>query len=85
MQNMDMNKFLRIISDYGYKKVRQNGGSHGIYERVVLVRVGNKEVTLKDTISVPTGKTVNGCMARRLIKQMDGFEEYICDNRKWII
>lgn len=66
MQDMNRRDMQRLLSDYGYKKVRQNGTSHAVYER---------EVTVKDTISIPeSNKTINGCMAQRLCKQMEKFD-----------
>ena len=76
MQNMDLRNFQSMLKEYGYKKVRQNGSSHSVYER---------EVTVKDTISVPeNGKTINGPMANRLVRQMQDFENYICKNTRGI-
>jgi len=76
MQNMDLRKFQEILKQYGYKKVRQNGSSHSVYER---------EVVLKDSISVvENGKTINGPMADRHIKHMQDFEDYICRNTRGI-
>lgn len=76
MQNMDKRDFDKMLNAYGYKKVRQNGTSHSVYVR---------EVTVKDTISVPSNnKTINGPMAQRLVKQMQDFENYICRNTKGI-
>lgn len=66
MQNEDTRKFIKELSKCGYKKVRQNGSSHAIYERQVVV---------KDIISVPEGsKTINGGLVygvRKHIKEFD--------------
>ena len=69
MQNEDTRKFLKEISDYGYKKVRQDGSSHAIYER---------EVTFTHKISVPVGsKTINGGLIYGTRKQMRLFDEKV--------
>ena len=76
MQNMDLRNFQNLLKEFGYKKVRQNGSSHSVYER---------EVTVKDVISVPeNGKTINGPMANRLVRQMQDFESYVCRNTRGI-
>ena len=76
MQNMSLRDFQNLLKEFGYKKVRQNGSSHVVYER---------EVTVKDSISIPeNNKTVNGPMASRLVKQMQDFEDYICRNTRGI-
>ena len=76
MQNMNIRDFQNMLKNYGYKKVRQNGSSHSVYER---------EVIMKDSIAVPeNGKTINGPMASRLVKQMQDFEDYICKNTKGV-
>lgn len=70
MQNMDKRDFYKLLKEFGYKKTRDTGSSHVIYER---------EVTIKDTISIPEAKKeINGPMADRLRKQMQNFESYVC-------
>ena len=69
MQNEDTRKFLKELSSYGYEKVRQDGSSHAIYERVVV---------LKDTVSVPVGsKTINGGLIYGTRKQIKSFDEKV--------
>ena len=69
MQNMDTKEFQKCLENYDYKRVRSNGSSHVVYER---------EIVIKDTISVPVnGKTINGPMAKRLLKQMQDFESKV--------
>lgn len=69
MQDMDTREMQRALESYDYRKVRSNGSSHVIYER---------EVVVKDTISIPVnGKTINGPMAKRLLKQMRDFENKV--------
>jgi predicted RNA binding protein YcfA (HicA-like mRNA interferase family) len=64
MQNVATRKFQKELTQNGYKPIRQNG-SHMIYEA---------SRTIKDSISIPTTeKTINGCMAKRLTKQMEDF------------
>ena len=63
MQNIDTRDFQTMLKEHGYKPVRTHG-SHTVYEK-----------TVTDSISVPTsGKTINGCMAQRLQKQIKDFE-----------
>ena len=62
MQNVDTRDFQAFLSENGYKPVRHNG-SHTVYEK-----------TITDSVSVPTSnKTINGCMAKRLKKQIEKF------------
>lgn len=62
MQNVDTRDFQSFLSRNGYKPVRKNG-SHTVYEK-----------TITDSVSVPTSsKTINGCMAKRLQKQVENF------------
>ena len=76
MQDMDTREMQKALNNYAYKKVRSNGSSHVIYER---------EVVVKDTISIPTnGKTISGPMAKRLLKQMRDFENYICQSTRGV-
>jgi predicted RNA binding protein YcfA (HicA-like mRNA interferase family) len=64
MQNVETDKFQKALTKNGYQLIRQNG-SHKIYEA---------SRTIKDSISIPaTKKTINGCMAKRLTKQMENF------------
>jgi predicted RNA binding protein YcfA (HicA-like mRNA interferase family) len=66
MQNIKTTDFQRKLSDNGYKPIRQKG-SHTVYEakRIIV-----------DSMSVPTSnKTINGCMAKRLEKQMEDFRK----------
>ena len=69
MQNEDTRKFIKEITNCGYKKVRQDGSSHAIYE---------KEVTLKHIISIPvSNKTINGGLIYGTRKQMKLFDEKV--------
>lgn len=69
MQNMDTREMKKALEQYDYKEVRSNGSSHVVYVR---------EVVVKDTISIPVnGKTINGPMAKRLLKQMRDFENKV--------
>jgi predicted RNA binding protein YcfA (HicA-like mRNA interferase family) len=64
MQNMKTKDLQRKLSDKGYKVVRKCG-SHTVYEKVV-----------KDTVSVPTSSSeVNGCLAKKIEKQINNFCE----------
>jgi predicted RNA binding protein YcfA (HicA-like mRNA interferase family) len=64
MQNIATRDFQRKLSANGYEPVRKNG-SHTVYEA---------KRTITDSMSVPTAdKTINGCMAKRLEKQMNDF------------
>lgn len=64
MQNVDTREFVKKLKDSGYKPVRKKG-SHTIYEK-----------TITDSISIPTSdKTINGCMAKRLEKQIKNFNK----------
>jgi predicted RNA binding protein YcfA (HicA-like mRNA interferase family) len=64
MQNISTREFQGKLAQNGYLPKRHNG-SHTIYEA---------ERTIIDCISIPTSnKTINGCMAKRLEKQMNDF------------
>jgi len=72
MQNMDTREMQKALEKYDYKKVRSSGSSHVVYER---------EVVIKDTISIPTNsKTINGPLAKRLLKQMQDFEHKVANS-----
>ena len=71
MQNIETRQFQKLLSEYGYKKVRSSGSSHTVYER---------EVTVKNVISIPTNnKMLNGPMGQRLIKQIAEFDREVCN------
>ena len=75
MQNMKLRDFQDILSEYGYVRVRANGGSHTVYERSVTIG----GVVLKDVVSIPTNsKMLSGPMAKRLVKQITEFDKRIC-------
>jgi predicted RNA binding protein YcfA (HicA-like mRNA interferase family) len=64
MQNVKTADFQRKLSSNGYELVRTKG-SHAIYEA---------SRTITDSITIPTAsKTINGCLAKRLEKQMETF------------
>jgi predicted RNA binding protein YcfA (HicA-like mRNA interferase family) len=64
MQNIKTKDFQKKLSDNGYEPVRQKG-SHTVYEA---------KRTITDSLSVPTNdKTINGCLAKRLEKQIEDF------------
>lgn len=68
MQNEDVKKFKSDMAKFGYEPVRQNGGSHIILKR---------EVKITHTLSVPDGKDINGCIASRLRKTAQRFDEAV--------
>lgn len=75
MQNEDIRDFQDKLKMYDYKKVRQNGGSHAVYERVIVI---------KDTITIPENKkTINGPMASGYTKHMQAIENWICQKPYW--
>jgi predicted RNA binding protein YcfA (HicA-like mRNA interferase family) len=64
MQNVATKDFQGKLAQNGYRPIRHKG-SHTIYEA---------SRTITDSMSVPTAdKTINGCMAKRLTKQMEDF------------
>jgi predicted RNA binding protein YcfA (HicA-like mRNA interferase family) len=64
MQNVTTREFKRKLQENGYKPIRMNG-SHTVYEA---------KRTITDSMSVPTAdKTINGCIAKRLEKQIADF------------